>query len=251
MKKLTTRKIALIAVFSALYYVLSFLPGIKIATGSANVSIQIEALMASIFGLLFGPVLGALAAFMGAFLAWVLPPGTPSPTSAVFLPAPIINAFTVGLIYTKRWKLAFITLAAVISAFWFLPPAQPWDQYFYVGLIVMWDKIAALALIIPAAILVNKMAKKELKISEDTAKGTIMGKIDLAFILSVIAAVLILVNAWMIALGENVKFKFSIFETTFQLKISIQEVISNDSLLWLRLVVIRSWNFDLYSIALL
>ena len=49
MKPLVTRKVALIALFSALYYILSFLPGIE-AIGVTNVTINIEAFMASIFG---------------------------------------------------------------------------------------------------------------------------------------------------------------------------------------------------------
>lgn len=230
LEKLTTRKIALIAIFSALYYVLSFLPGIKIATAAANVTIQIEAFMASIFGLTMGPYLGALTAFMGALIAWILPPGIPSPTSAIFIPAPVINAFIVGLVYTKKWKIAFVTLAAVVLAFWFLPPAQPLNQYFYVGLMAMWDKIAALALIIPATMLMSKMAKGSVKVSENTDKVTRMKKVDLTLILSIIAAVLILINAGMIASEGNViNFQYRVFETpletTFKFKFGFKDLI--------------------------
>jgi len=238
--QLTTRKITLIAIFSALYYILSFLPGIKIATGAANISIEIEAFMASIFGLILGPYLGALTAFMGAFLAWVLPPGTPSPTSAIFLPAPVINAFIVGLLYTGRWKMAFVTLAAVVSAFWFMPVTQPWNQHAYIGFYVMWDKILALALIVPSVILMDRMTKNSTKASKTYSKPTIMKKVDLAFVFSFIAAVLILVNAWMIGSGENVKFQFDAFGTTFKLKLVSKElfsIISSYGYAWLLLGV--------------
>jgi len=224
-KRLTTRKISFIAVFSALYYVLSLLPGIK-AVGPTKVTIQIEAFMASIFGLTLGPFLGALTALMGALLAWILPPGTPSPTSAVFLPAPVINAFIVGLIYTKRWKAAFATLAVIVSAFWFLPPAQPWDQYFHVGLIAMWDKIVALLLIIPTTVLMKKVAKSSTGASENTERVNVTEKTSLPCIFSVISAILILINTWMItSKGNIVKFQFTIFETTIKLKFGFKDLI--------------------------
>jgi len=224
-RRLTAKKIALITIFGALYYVLSFLPGIK-AIGAANVTIQIEAFMASIFGLILGPYLGAFTAFVGAFLAWLLPPGIPAPTSAVFLPAPVINAFIVGLIYTRRWKIAFVTLAAVVSAFWVLPPAQPWDQYFDIGFYVMWDKILALALIIPAALIVNRMAKTSIGIRQNLNKTTITKTVDLTLVLSVIASAFILANAWMIASeGRVIKFQYTIFGTTLELRFGFKELV--------------------------
>ena len=240
MKPLVTRKVALIALFSALYYILSFLPGIE-AIGVTNVTINIEAFMASIFGLIMGPYLGALTAFTGAFLAWILPPGIPSPTSAVFLPAPIINAFVVGLIYTGRWKKAFISFAMVVVAFWFLPPTQPWDQYLHVGFLVMWDKILALALIIPVAMLINKMRKKPMKVPKNKEESKLPKNVDLNVILSVIAAVLILINASMIALeGGVIKFQTVILDTTLNFNFGFKDIIlltTSYSFIWLLLGV--------------
>ncbi len=240
MKPLVTRKVALIALFSALYYILSFLPGIE-AIGVTNVTINIEAFMASIFGLIMGPYLGALTAFTGAFLAWILPPGIPSPTSAVFLPAPIINAFVVGLIYTGRWKKAFISFAMVVVAFWFLPPTQPWDQYLHVGFLVMWDKILALALIIPVAMLINKMRKKPMKVPKNKEESKLPKNVDLNVILSVIAAVLILINASMIALeGGVIKFQTVILDTTLKFNFGFEDIIlltTSYSFIWLLLGV--------------
>jgi len=237
--RLTTRKIALIAIFSALYYVLSFLPGIRAVTGAADVTIQIEAFMASIFGLILGPYLGALTAFIGALLAWILPPGTPSPTSAVFLPAPVINAFVVGLIYTRKWKMAFITLAAVVSAFWLLPPTQPWDQFFDVGFYVMWDKILALALVIPAVVLINRIEKTSVEAHDSASKARFMEKVDLTLILSVVAAAFVLANAWMvISAGKVLKFQYIIFGTNLELRFGFKDLIlltASYSYVWLLL----------------
>jgi hypothetical protein len=239
LENLTTRNISLIAIFSALYYVLSFLPAIKfIGAGGVKVSTNIEAFVASIFGLVMGPYLGALTAFMGAFLAYILPPGTPSLTSAVFLPMPAINAFIVGLIYTRKWKIAFLTLAATVSAFWFLPVTQPWDQYSYIGFYAMWDKIAALAMIIPSAMLMKRMKESSVKASANVDNPTIMEKVDVSIVLSSISAVLILLNGWMIGSGENVKFQFDVLGTTLELKLvsnTLFPIISSIGYVWLSL----------------
>jgi uncharacterized membrane protein len=223
--QLTTRKIAVIAVFSALYYVMSFLPGIKIATGGANVSIQIEAFMASIFGLIMGPYMGALTAFMGAFLAWLLPPGAPTPTSAIFLPSPVINAFTVGLIYRGKWKPAFTILATVILAFWLLPATQPWTEYSYIGFFAMWDKIGALILILPSAILLKKATKDTTKARPVTNMETATKRLDAAFVLIAAAAVFIFINAWTVVLGGNPKYQFDLLGTTIKFSLVSKEML--------------------------
>jgi uncharacterized membrane protein len=223
--RLTTRKIALIAVFSALYYVMSFLPGIKIATGAGNISIQIEAFMASVFGLIMGPYMGALTAFMGAFLAWLLPPGAPSPTSAIFLPSPVINAFTVGLIYRGKWKSAFAILTTIILAFWLLPATQPWTEYSYIGFFAMWDKIVALIFILPSAILLKKAMKDTIKAKPVTSMEAVTKKLDVTFLLIVAAAVFILVNAWIVVLGGNPKYQFNLLGTTITFSLVSKEML--------------------------
>ena len=238
--KLSTRKIAMIAVFSALYYVMSFLPGIKIATGAANVSIQIEAFMTSVFGLVMGPYMGALTAFMGAFLAWLLPPGIPSATSAIFLPSPVINAFIVGLIYKGKWKPAFVTLATIILAFWLLPATQPWTEFSYIGFFAMWDKIGALIFILPTVMLLKRTTKDDAKAKSVTNVEKGMSKNNVAFALIIAAAVLILINAWTVATGGNSKFQFDFLGTTFKLNLFSKEllpVVSSVGYGWLLLGV--------------
>jgi uncharacterized membrane protein len=222
--RLSTRRIALIALFSALYYVMSYMPGIKIATGGVNTSIQIEAFMASVFGLVLGPYVGAVTAFMGALLAWLLPPGIPSLTSAIFLPSPVINAFIIGLIYRGKWKPAFVTLAAVILAFWLLPATQPWPEYSYVGFFVMWDKIAALLLILPSAVLLKKGIKNVAspEVTPDTQTKT--RRINGSFVLVFAAAVSILVNAWTVATSGNPKYQFDLLGTTFKMSLITKEI---------------------------
>ena len=151
MVKLTTRHTALISVFAALYYVLSIVSPYVPAIGVPDIKIQLEALIASVFGLVLGPYLGFLAALMGAFVAWVLPPGSMSSYGMPFLLSPPLNALVVGLIYYRKWKQAFVTLGVLIVAFLFLPPSQPLTEFWYVSVAVIWDKVIALLLIIPSA----------------------------------------------------------------------------------------------------
>ncbi|UCH31715.1 MAG: hypothetical protein JSV05_09555 [Candidatus Bathyarchaeota archaeon] len=225
----------MIAVFSGLYYVLSYLPGIR-AVGVTSVTINIEAFMASIFGIVLGPFLGAITAFAGAMMAWGLPPGSPTASSAVFIPAPVINAFIVGLIFTKRWRVAFISLLATIVVFWFLPPALPWDQYSHVGFWVMWDKILALILIIPVVFLISKTRKRIEKVPE---RADVMKKRTLNYItiFPVIASLLIIINTMLIILEGNVlKYQISIFNTVLNFQFGIEDILlatTSFSYLWL------------------
>jgi len=215
MKHLETRSLALTAIFSALYYVMSYLPGIP-AIGVPGVKIQLEACIASVFGLVLGPYLGALAAFVGVLVAWALPPGSMGINNLIFLPSPVINAFLVGLIYNKRWKSAFVILAVLVAAFWFLPPAQPTEQYFLVGVAAMWDKILALFLIVPAVMLMEKLLKTAKIVEKAPEKPE---KLNVAFILSLLASILILVNAWMIAVqGDVLKFQYDVYKISFGFK---------------------------------
>lgn len=157
--KLSTKDIALICVLAAIYYITSILPGVPIV-GIPQPKIELEATMASVFGVIAGPYLGFLAGFLGAILAWTLPPGSASFTSAPFLLNPAINALTTGLILqstrvsskfrnTSGWLAAFIILGVLNVAFWFTPVSQPIDQYYYVAVLATFDKVTAWLLILP------------------------------------------------------------------------------------------------------
>lgn len=226
MEHLDSRKIALTSVFAALYYLMSFLPGVP-AIGVPGVKIQIEACMASIYGLILGPYLGALAALVGVFTAWALPPGGMSLKGLVFLPSPVINALTVGLICGGRWMAAFLLLGLLNIAFWLLPPAQPIQENFIVGVAAMWDKILALFLI-PCIVLLTKILifkESEGKLSDEKS-GRRVRKYNLATIFSLLAATLILINAYMIAVSKNIlKFSFVFQEATYTIKFGFKDFI--------------------------
>jgi hypothetical protein len=147
--KLTTKSIALMAVFAALYYITSLISPFIPAAGIPEITIKLEALIASIFGILMGPYLGFLTALLGATITWILPPSGGISYGLPFLLSPPLNALVVGLIFYKKWRYAFGVLAVLILAFWFLPPSQPLSEFWYVGFAVTWDKIIALALIFP------------------------------------------------------------------------------------------------------
>lgn len=153
--KLKAKDIALMAAFAALFYVTSLISPFIPAVGIPEITIKLEALLASIFGLVMGPYLGFLTGFLGALVTWVLPPSGGSSFGLPFLLSPPLNALVVGLIFYKKWKYAFAVFAILVIAFWFSPPVQPLTDFWYVGLAVTWDKIIAVALIFP----VVKLAK--------------------------------------------------------------------------------------------
>ncbi len=158
---LTTRNVPLVAIFAALYAVLSLLTFNVSAPGVSQVQISLFALVASIFGLVLGPYLGTLAAFLGAFVAWALPPSGMSPFGFPFLLSPPINAFVTGSIFYKKWKFAFIAFAILIAAFFFTPPVQPLADNLWIVAAVEVDKIFALLLIIPLVKFSKQFASSE------------------------------------------------------------------------------------------
>jgi len=147
--KLTTRHVALAAIFAALYYVLSLITPYIPAIAIPEIKISLEALIASIFGLVLGPYLGALTAFLGALVSWTIPPGSMSPYGLPFLFSPPINALVTGLIFYKKWKGGFLAFSLLIIAFLFSPPVQPITENYVVAIAVLFDKIIALLLILP------------------------------------------------------------------------------------------------------
>jgi len=159
--KLSAQNVALMAVFAALYYVLSLITPYVPAVAIPEIKISLEALIASIFGLILGPYLGALTAFVGTFVAWTLPPGSMNPYGMPFLLSPPVNALVTGLIYYKKWKAGFLVFGLLIIAFLFTPPVQPLPENFHVGIAVLWDKIIALLLILPCVKFAKRLSTSE------------------------------------------------------------------------------------------
>ncbi|MCW4000897.1 MAG: ECF transporter S component [Candidatus Bathyarchaeota archaeon] len=164
--KIKTQQVALMAVFAALFYVLSLIAPIRIPTGIGTIEIGFAALIASVFGIILGPYLGAAAALLGSSVTWALT--GMSPYGAPFILAPMFNALIVGLIFYKKWKYALVTFAVMVTAFLFTPPVSPiTGQTVLGGLAVnnwfmaaatLFDKVIAILLILPLAFFGKKMS---------------------------------------------------------------------------------------------
>lgn len=212
MIKLTTRQIALTSLFASFYYLVSFLPGIP-APGIANIRIQIEACMATVFGFILGPFLGAIATFLGVFIAWILPPGTMSPSGLFFLPATIINAAVSGFLFNRQWKAAALTLGVLILTFWITPPIQPISKFWNVGVAVVWDKIIAL-LLIGFLIVLNQRMKQNRE--SNGFQEPLKAKPWIIPVASMISSTLILCNNLLIAiLGKAYTLEYNDLSITF------------------------------------
>ena len=144
---LTTRNVALMAIFAALYFVLSLITPYVPAIGVPEIKISLEALIATLFGLILGPYLGALAAFLGALIGFIYTGMLPS--NLPFLFSPPLNALVSGLIFYKKWKWGFVIFAALIVAFLVTPPVQPLTENWLIAVAVLFDKVIALLLILP------------------------------------------------------------------------------------------------------
>ena len=155
--ELSAKAVALVAVFAALYVALSLLPGLPTpGDPTGSIKIEIEASLAPLYGLILGPYLGALAAFIGTVLAWLLPPSSASIFGVPALACPAVDALVVGLMVKKRWKAAFSLLAIFIVAYWLSPICLPITAYWYVGLAGSFDKLIALALVPPVALMLER-----------------------------------------------------------------------------------------------
>ena len=168
LKNHRAQKIALIAMFAALYYVLSLIPIPAIPTTAGAIQINLAALVASVFGIVLGPYLGAGAALLGTTVTWALT--GMSPLGLPFLVSPMLNALIVGLVFYKKWKYAVAVFGIMIVAFFFTEPVTPLTgtsvlvgfnlpvSNWYIALSVLFDKIIALALILPLALFGKKIS---------------------------------------------------------------------------------------------
>ena len=156
--ELTAKNVAMMAIFAALYYVLSLIAPIRIPTGVGNLEISFAALIASVIGIVLGPYLGTASALLGASVAWILPPSGGSLFGLPFLLSPALNALVTGLIFYRKWKYGFVVFAAFIVAFLFTPPIWPVTENWLVAIAVLFDKIIALLMIVPVALFAKQLS---------------------------------------------------------------------------------------------
>ncbi|MCL5877781.1 MAG: ECF transporter S component [Candidatus Bathyarchaeota archaeon] len=146
MNKITTRQIALAAIFAALYVAVNVAVPLAIPVGIGGLTISLSALIATLFGIVLGPYLGTAAALLGAAVSFVLT--GMSPYNLPFLLSPPLNAFVSGALFYKKWKLAVIPFILLMVAFVFTPPVYSFGNP-QVAIWVLWDKIIAVLLIAP------------------------------------------------------------------------------------------------------
>ncbi len=142
----TSRVIALISIFAAMYYVASILPGIPIV-GIPQGKIQLEASLGSVYGIALGPWIGGLATLAGTIVSFILPPGSPGPAGLIFLLNSTLNAVVSGLIYRGKGKYSMAIIAALSLLFLATPICTPIGENLNVAALTLWDKAIALALI--------------------------------------------------------------------------------------------------------
>jgi len=119
--KLTSRQVAVVAVFAALYAIVSRLPGIPIIGGAGK--IEPVVILDPIVGILLGAWIGGLTSLLGNFVAWIIP--SVSFYGLLNLPTGPIAAIVSGSLArntkNSNWKVSAIVYA-VLMALWYLTP---------------------------------------------------------------------------------------------------------------------------------
>ncbi len=119
--KLSSRQIAIMALFAALYAVISRLPGIPTIGGGGK--IEPVNILDPIVGILLGPWIGGLTSLLGNFVAWMIPSVTfygmlNLPTGPI---AAIVSGSLARNTKISNWKFAAI-IYAVLMGLWYLTP---------------------------------------------------------------------------------------------------------------------------------
>ncbi|MEM2239588.1 MAG: hypothetical protein QXM89_05075 [Candidatus Bathyarchaeia archaeon] len=119
---MNAKHVALISTMTAVYVVLSYLPGFPVI-GISGAKIGMISGIAPIYGFILGPTLGALTTLLGAFINRILTGA--SLFEWLTLPSMPLSAFTAGVLSRSRlngvagWKISAVVLTALIIA-WYL-----------------------------------------------------------------------------------------------------------------------------------
>lgn len=137
-----SRLIVLMSLLAALDIILSPIPIYPYGPSFA-------AMMKPFDGIVLGPIGGASAAFLGGVIATFIWPGSASLLYATWIPG-LVGALGAGMLITRRWYVSFGLLGLIILGFLL----HPWGRLVFV--LASWDKIVALACIIPASRIVER-----------------------------------------------------------------------------------------------
>jgi biotin transporter BioY len=155
MNNITTRQVALTAMFSALYVAVNVAVPLAIPVGVGGLTISLSALIATLYGIILGPYLGTASALLGSVVSFALT--GMSPFNLPFLLSPPLNAFVSGALFYKKWKLAVIPFIVLMVAFVFTPPVYSFGNP-QVAVWVLWDKIIAVLLIAPLMLFKKRLS---------------------------------------------------------------------------------------------
>lgn len=122
-RRLSTKEIALVAVFAALIAMITRLPGIPISLGIRTGTIEFSVPLYPLAGIILGPWVGALAVIIGNSVAWLIPKSTV--IGFLLIPAGAFAALCAGFLVRRtkwaNWKTAGILLVLLI-ALWYVTP---------------------------------------------------------------------------------------------------------------------------------
>ena len=147
MKIEPSKLVALVAVFAAIDVILGALPAWWISWA---------AVIKPLHGIFLGPIGGMLAAFIGGIIGNVVWPQTAVLAVFTWIPG-LVGALGAGLMVKRSWKPVAAILAVLIVAFYLHPVGR------VLALWALYDKVIALILIYPAAVLFQKMLDSGLK----------------------------------------------------------------------------------------
>ena len=123
---ISTKKIAVVAVYAAVLAAVSRIPGIPIFVGTKVGSIELTVALYPLVGILFGPYTGALAALVANVVIFLIPKW--SVFGLLTIPAGALSALVAGFLTSRDrmlgWKAAAAVLGVLILC-WYVPWPNP------------------------------------------------------------------------------------------------------------------------------
>jgi hypothetical protein len=174
---ISTKQIALTAIFAALYAVLRAIPTVPMV-GVPGASFSLSDILAPIYGIILGPYIGGLSVLIGTFTAMSVKP--PVFLGLDFLPG-FVNAVALGFLVRRKW-LPVIALNITLLLAFVLNPLTLTFVNIPVGTTsvtfpFMWLHLVALV------VLISPLGLKAAKwVETSKAAIAIVGFIILAFI---------------------------------------------------------------------
>jgi hypothetical protein len=156
--RFTAREVALVAVLTALYAVLAFLPMFQLI-GFFGKTITAATVLAPIIGIILGPCLGPLSAFLGGTVGFAFSPFF----SLSSLASGVTTSLCAGLLYSGKQKHCAVIYLFFLLAFGFYTPVGP--AWLYPQM--MWFQVIGFIILVSP---LQSMAIKHLK-SDSTKKS--------------------------------------------------------------------------------